>query len=142
MTASCGRDLPRSAAWTWEYEPPVLRHFLARLRWIKTTTATGILDRRRQFALLRSAGMPVSRLRALVLLQAGAPLVAVAFFSAGLGIGVAQVILRLVTTATVPLPDASLVIIPGVSLLGALGVVALMLPPLERLTRPDSVRME
>ena len=54
-----------------------------------------ILERRRQFALLRSAGMPVSRLRALVLLQAGAPLVAVAVFSAALGIVVAQAILRL-----------------------------------------------
>jgi hypothetical protein len=40
------------------------------------------------------------------------------------------------------MPDGSLVIILGVSLLGALGVVVLMLPPLERLTRPDSVRME
>lgn len=42
----------------------------------------------------------------------------------------------------VPMPDGSLVIILGVSLLGALAVVALTLPPLERLTRPDSVRME
>lgn len=104
---------------------------------------TGILDRRRQFALLRSAGMPVSRLRALVLLQAGAPLVTVALFSAVLGIGVVQAVLRLVGgSRPVPMPDGSLVIILGVSLLGALGVVALMLPPLERLTRPDSVRME
>jgi hypothetical protein len=104
---------------------------------------TGILDRRRQFALLRSAGMPVSRLRALVLLQAGAPLVTVALFSAVLGIGVVQEVLRLVGgSRPVPMPDGSLVIILGVSLLGALGVVALMLPPLERLTRPDSVRME
>ena len=104
---------------------------------------TGILDRRRQFALLRSAGMPVSRLRALVLLQAGAPLVTVALFSAVLGIGVAQAVLRLMAgSRPVPMPDGSLVIMLGVSLLGALGVVALMLPPLERLTRPDSVRME
>ena len=110
---------------------------------LAVAVTTGILDRRRQFALLRSAGMPVSRLRALVLLQAGAPLVAVAVFSAALGIGVAQAVLRLVGgSRPVPMPDGSLVIILGVSLLGALGVVALMLPPLERLTRPDSVRME
>lgn len=110
---------------------------------LAVAVTTGILDRRRQFALLRSAGMPVSRLRALVLLQAGAPLVAVAVFSAALGIGVAQAVLRLVGgSRPVPMPDGSLVIILGISLLGALAVVALMLPPLERLTRPDSVRME
>jgi len=110
---------------------------------LAVAVTTGILDRRRQFALLRSAGMPVSRLRTLVLLQAGAPLVAVALFSAVLGIGVAQAVLRLAGgSRPVPMPDGSLVIILGVSLLGALGVVALMLPPLERLTRPDSVRME
>ena len=110
---------------------------------LAVAVTTGILDRRRQFALLRSAGMPVSRLRALVLLQAGAPLVTVAVFSAVLGIGVAQAVLRLVGgSRPVPMPDGSLVIILGVSLLGAVGVVALMLPPLERLTRPDSVRME
>ena len=83
---------------------------------------TGILDRRRQFALLRSAGMPVSRLRALVLLQAGAPLVTVALFSAVLGIGVVQAVLRLVGgSRPVPMPDGSLVIILGVSLLGGWG---------------------
>jgi hypothetical protein len=109
---------------------------------LAVAVTTSVLERRRQFALLRSAGMPVSRLRALVLLQAGAPLVAVALFSAALGIAVAQIILRLVDTTTVPVPDASVALILAASLLGALAVVALMLPPLERLTRPESVRVE
>jgi hypothetical protein len=42
----------------------------------------------------------------------------------------------------VPLPDPSLALTLGVSLIGALAVVAAMLPPLERLTRPESVRLE
>jgi hypothetical protein len=107
---------------------------------VAVTTST--LERRRQFALLRSAGMPVSRLRALVLLQAGAPLLAVATFSAVLGIVVAQVILRLATVDAVPWPDPSLALILTASMLGALAVVALMLPPLERLTRPETARAE
>lgn len=86
--------------------------------------------------------MTASRLRALVLLQAGAPLVVVAAFSAALGIAITQLILRLADAPDVPLPDASLVLGLAVSLLAALAVVALMLPPLERLTRPDSVRLE
>ena len=67
---------------------------------LAVAVTTSILERRRQFALLRSAGMPVSRLRALVLLQAGAPLVAVALFSAALGIVVAQIVVRLVGATT------------------------------------------
>ena len=109
---------------------------------LAVAVTTGVLERRRQFALLRSAGMPVARLRALVLLQAGAPLVAVAVFSAALGIVVAQVILRLADATTVSWPDPSLGVTLAVSLAGAMAVVALMLPPLERLTRPDSIRIE
>jgi hypothetical protein len=109
---------------------------------LAVAVTTSILERRRQFALLRSAGMPVSRLRALVLLQAGAPLLAVATFSAVIGIAVAQVILRLATVDAVPWPDPSLALILGASLLGALLVVAMMLPPLERLTRPETARAE
>ena len=109
---------------------------------LAVAVTTGVLERRRQYALLRSAGMPASRLRVLVLLQAGAPLVAVSAFSAALGIGVTQVVLRLAHAPTVPLPDASLAVTLGVSLLGAMAVVAAMLPPLERLTRPEAVRLE
>jgi ABC-type antimicrobial peptide transport system permease subunit len=109
---------------------------------LAVAVTTGVLERRRQFALLRSAGMPVSRLRALVMLQAGAPLVAVALVSAVLGIVVAQLVLRLADAATVPWPNGSLVVTLGVSLAGAMAVVVLMLPPLERLTRPDAIRIE
>ena len=109
---------------------------------LAVAVTTSVLERRRQFALLRSAGMPVSRLRVLVLLQAGAPLVTVAAFSAALGIAVAQVILRVASTVDVPLPGPSLALTLGASLLGALLVVAMTLPPLERLTRPETARAE
>jgi hypothetical protein len=109
---------------------------------LAVAVSTSVIERRRQFALLRSAGMPVSRLRVLVLLQAGAPLLAVAMLSAVLGIVVAQVILRLATVDAVPWPDPSLGLTLGFSLLGALLVVALMLPPLERMTRPETARAE
>ena len=109
---------------------------------LAVAVTTGVLDRRRQFALLRSAGMPVGRLRAVVLLQAAAPLLAVASFSGALGVAVAQGILVLATTDEIPLPDASLFVTLALSVVGALGVVALTLPPLERMTRPETARAE
>jgi hypothetical protein len=57
---------------------------------LAVATMTGLLERRREFTFLRAAGMPVSRLRVLVLLQAGVPLVVVSGFSALLGVVVAQ----------------------------------------------------
>ncbi len=106
---------------------------------VAVTTAT--LDRRRQFVFLRSAGMPVSALRSMILLQAGVPLAAVAVASAVLGAFVGTMVLK-VTSDTLSLPDITLVAVIGASLVVAMGVVALTLPPLERMTRPASVRHE
>ena len=86
--------------------------------------------------------MPASRLSTMVMLQAGAPLIAVAAFSGLLGIVIAQAILRLATVDAVPLPDGSIVVTIGASVVAALGVVGLTLPPLERMTRPDAIRAE
>ncbi len=109
---------------------------------LAVATTTGLLQRRRQFALLRAAGMPVSRLRALVLLQAGVPLLAVSAVSALLGVVVAQGALRVAGVPSVPLPDISLAGVLGASLLVAMGVVVATLPAADRLTRPQSLRSE
>jgi len=103
---------------------------------------TGLLERRREYTFLRAAGMPVARLRALVLLQAGVPLVVVSGFSALLGVVVAQAILRMATVAEVPLPDPSLAGVLGVSLAVAMAVVVAPLPAVDGLTRPTSLRSE
>jgi cell division protein FtsX len=109
---------------------------------LAVATMTGLLERRREYTFLRAAGMPVSRLRALVLLQAGVPLAVVSGFSALLGVGVAQVILRMATVAEVPLPDPSLAGVLGVSLAVAMAVVVATLPAVDGLTRPTSLRSE
>jgi hypothetical protein len=109
---------------------------------LAVATMTGLLERRREFTFLRAAGMPVSRLRVLVLLQAGVPLVVVSGFSALLGVVVAQAILRMATVADVPLPDPSLAGVLGVSLAVAMAVVVATLPAVDGLTRPTSLRSE
>ena len=109
---------------------------------LAVATMTGLLERRREYTFLRAAGMPLSRLRVLVLLQAGVPLVVVSGFSALLGVVVAQAILRMATVAEVPMPDPSLVGVLGVSLAVAMAVVVATLPAVDGLTRPTSLRSE
>ena len=109
---------------------------------LAVATMTGLLQRRREYTFLRAAGMPVSRLRALVVLQSGVPLIVVSGFSALLGIAVAQAMLRLADTPSVPLPDVSIVWLLGASLAAAMGVVVATLPAVDRLTRPTSLRSE
>ena len=86
--------------------------------------------------------MGVGRLRAVVILQAGVPLIAVALASAILGVAVAQLILRLAEAPAIVWPDTSLAAVLVLSLAAAMGVVVLTLPGLERLTRPESIRAE
>jgi hypothetical protein len=109
---------------------------------LAVATTTGLLQRRRQFALLRAAGMPVSRLRTTILLQAGVPLIAVSVVSALLGIGVAQGVLLASGVPNVPLPDVSLAAVLGASLAVAMAVVAATLPAVDRMTRPQTLRSE
>jgi hypothetical protein len=109
---------------------------------LAVATTTGLLQRRRQFVLLRAAGMPISRLRTLILLQAGVPLIAVSALSALLGVAVAQGVLITSGVPSVPLPDASLAVVLGASMVVAMAVVVATLPAVDRLTRPQSLRSE
>ncbi|MEO5964559.1 MAG: FtsX-like permease family protein [Candidatus Limnocylindrales bacterium] len=106
---------------------------------VAVTTST--LERRRQFVFLRSAGMAAASLRATILLQAAVPLAAVATLSAVLGAVVGSGIL-LVAAQVVTVPDGSLIGVVLLSVAVAMGVVLLTLPPLERMTRPTSLRHE
>jgi hypothetical protein len=106
---------------------------------VAVTTAT--LERRRQFVFLRSAGMSASGLRATILLQAGVPLVAVAGASALLGVIVGIAVVW-IAGGTVAMPEVSMVGVLGASLGVAMLIVAMTLPPLERMTRPSSLRHE
>jgi hypothetical protein len=103
---------------------------------------TSIADRRRQFALLRSAGMSASTLGRLVLIQGGVPLVVVAAFSALWAVVVTQGLLTALGTTGLPGPDASVILVVAGSVALAMTVLSLALPLLDRLTRPDSLRTE
>ncbi len=104
--------------------------------------ASGLVERRLPFALLRLSGVPLGRLRAVVLLEAAAPLVTVAVLSALLGTAVAQVILRALPNGGSPSPDLGVLLLLAVATAGAMGVVLTAMPLVGRITATESTRFE
>ena len=103
---------------------------------------SGLVERRTPFALLRLAGMPLARLRAVLVVEAAAPLVAVAALSAVLGMLVAQLLLRSVGTLDVPPPDLSVAALLAVATAGAIAVVLAAMPLVGRITGAEANRFE
>jgi hypothetical protein len=104
--------------------------------------ATGLVERRVPFALLRLAGMPLARLRLVLFLEAAAPLVAVSAVSAFLGTIVVQVLLRAQSKVAVPPPDLMGMALLGLAVVGALAVVASALPLVGPVTSTSETRFE
>lgn len=111
---------------------------------LAVAVAGGLLDRRRPFALLRLSGVTLRQLRAVLLLEAAAPLVVIAVVSAVLGVIVGQLLLRVdvVDGAEVPLPDASLALLVGAGVAGALAIVSSALPLVGPVTDLEETRFE
>ncbi len=106
---------------------------------------SGLLERRRPFAVLRLAGLPVRRLQAVLLLEAAAPLSAVALLSAVLGTAVAQLMIRAILfkrDVTLPGPDLGVVSLLVVAMAAALAVVAAALPLVGPITDTQETRFE
>ena len=103
---------------------------------------SGLVERRTPFALLRLAGMPLARLRAVLVMEAAAPLAAVAALSAVLGTVVAQVVIRSIPTREVPPPDIGVAGLLTVATLGAIAVVLAVMPMVGRITGAEANRFE
>jgi hypothetical protein len=106
---------------------------------LTVATVSGLMERRRPFALLRASGVRLGELRRIVLLETGLPLVVTA-----LG-GVATAML--VMYASLPreewvMPEIRFFADLGVGVLAALAVSALALPLMDVATRHDSARFE
>jgi hypothetical protein len=104
----------------------------------------GLVERRRPFSLLRLAGMPLSVLNKVVLVESGVPLLAVVGVSAVTGFGLAACIILAAASPGIPikLPTASYYLTLAVGLVAAAGVLGATLPLLGRMTDPDNVRFE
>jgi hypothetical protein len=104
--------------------------------------ASGVSERKRPFGLLRLAGVPLAVLRRVVALETAVPLVIIACASAVLGLVASDLFLRSQLGLTLRLPGTGYYALVLGGLVGALVVIALTMPLLDRLTRPEDVRME
>ena len=109
---------------------------------LAVAVAGGLIERQRPFALLRLTGMPLSRLRSIVMLEAAPPLLVAAGLSAALGVVVAEVLVTTLSEGSVPAPDASLIPLLGAGIAVALGIVALTFPLVSRTTSTEATRFE
>lgn len=106
---------------------------------LTVSVITGVLERRRPFALLRASGMSLGELRRIVLLETGLPLVLTVVFGAGLA--------TVQSLVTIPLgdwflPGAGVLLGLGGGVLAAFAISLIALPFMNAATRLDSVRFE
>jgi ABC-type antimicrobial peptide transport system permease subunit len=111
---------------------------------LAVTVGGSLVERRRQFTLLRVSGTPRSVLTRVVLLESVLPLVTASVVAAATGLGVAialvKAVLPGVTPTTFPGPGYYLTMAGGLAV--ALLVVLATLPLLNRLTLPERARFE
>lgn len=109
---------------------------------LAVAVAGGIIERKRPFALLRLAGMHLSELRRVAILEAAAPLLLIALASAVLGLAVSALIVQVAGDMTWKAPGAGYWLSLAGGLSVSLGVAAATLPLLGRTTAPSAVRFE
>jgi hypothetical protein len=109
---------------------------------LAVSVASGLVERKRPFSLLRLTGAPLGVLRRVVALEAAAPLVAIAVLSAGTGLLAAHLFLRSQLNESLRPPGAHYYLIVVAGIVAALGIIASTLPLLERITGPEVARNE
>jgi hypothetical protein len=110
---------------------------------LAVAVAGGLVERKRPFALLRLAGMPLGQLNRVVLAEAAAPLLVVAATSAALGIGVADIIVAVTANnRSFHLPTLDYWVALTAGLTAALAIVTATLPLLNRITSLETARFE
>lgn len=104
------------------------------------STSIALLQRRRQYALLRMTGVPITTLRRAMLWETAAPLATASLLATGLGLVVANALLG---TNSLTLPMAwALVWPPLAGFLLALATTCCALPLIRRVTDTEDVRFE
>jgi ABC-type antimicrobial peptide transport system permease subunit len=106
---------------------------------LTVSVITGVLERRRPFALLRASGVRLGELRRIVLLETGVSLAATVLGA----VGVALLFMFVQVPASQWVwPSGGLLAGLGIGALAAFAVSCLALPFMDAATRHDSVRFE
>ncbi len=109
---------------------------------LAVSAASGLVERKRPFSLLRLTGAPLDVLRRVVALEAAVPLLAVALVSAGTGLLAAHLFLRSQLDESLRLPGPGYYVVVVAGLSAALGIIASTFPLLARITGPEAARNE
>jgi hypothetical protein len=127
-------------AWVGAVLPPAMAFvLLVAACSLTVATVSGLMERRRPFALLRASGVRLGELRRIVLLETGLPVVITALG----GVGTSMLVTYMITPREEwGWPDASFFAGLGLGVLAALAVSALALPLMDVATRHDSARFE
>jgi hypothetical protein len=109
---------------------------------LAVSVASGLIDRKRPFSLLRLAGTPLGVLRRVVAIEAAVPLLVVAAAAAATGLLAAHLFLRSQLRESLHAPGAGYYVAVGFGIALALAIIAATLPLLERITGPETARNE
>jgi hypothetical protein len=109
---------------------------------LAASVVAGLSDRKRPFSLLRLTGAPLGMLRRVVALETAVPLLLIALLSAATGFLAAGLFLRAQLDETLQPPGTGYFLVVAAGLVASLGIVALTLPLLDRITGPDTARNE
>jgi putative flippase GtrA len=111
---------------------------------LAVAVASGLVERKRPFTLLRVSGTATRVLYRTVLLETVLPLLVATVVAFGVGLVLAYPIARALAPGrhAAVLPDAGYYLVLGLSLAAALAVIAACLPILGRLTATRNVRFE
>src|SRR6266511_1406287 len=102
---------------------------------------TGVIERRRPFALLRASGLRLRELHQIVFLETATAMLVTATMSVRLAMA-SSYALALFSDMTWTWPDVGVFAMVGVGVLAALILSTIALPLLDAATRHDAVRYE
>ncbi len=111
---------------------------------LAVTVGGSLVERRREFTLLRLSGAPTSSLHKVVLLESALPLVTASLVAAATGFGITIPLIKSVLPklASTVFPTPIYYVTMGSGLAVSLLVVSATLPLLNRITAPSNARFE
>jgi len=139
LTAAAGAQI---AAWQREAEIVIIASLPIAGCSLAVSVAAGLTDRKRPFSLLRLTGVPLGILRRVIALESAVPLVVIAIISAGTGLLGAALFLRSQFDVSFQPPGMQYYLIVLAGLVASLGIIASILPLLQRITGPEVARNE
>lgn len=109
---------------------------------LAVSVVAGLNDRKRPFSLLRLTGVRLGMLRRIVGLESAVPLLVTAVVATGSGLLAAQLFLESQLDYSLRAPAAGYYLAVFAGVAGSLGIIALTLPLLKRITGPETARNE